>query len=283
MSRHAQRLEDLRAHEREERLVRRGFDRRAHQDPAVRRIAGLGLRLEQQRIIRETLQPFGRPLAVRGGHVVLFTVVVPDARHVSHQLAQRDGPLFLGERGHVRLNLVVEMQPAFLQQQADRGRRERLGGVPDPEAHVRRDGHPLLEIRPAKTFGPDDVATDADRHRQSRQVLLDETRTGELSPLFHRAGPLLAMGPQCLTDGTSVGFGCSGVAMARRRTRKAPPPPRTHDHGRADQREPLLCPASRLLFRSHSPPSSSRRPAFIRPLRVSEGRGGSPHRVVSAP
>ena len=48
---HAQRLEDLRAHEREERLARRRFDRRAHQDPAEGRIPVLRLRLELQRII----------------------------------------------------------------------------------------------------------------------------------------------------------------------------------------------------------------------------------------
>jgi hypothetical protein len=65
------------------------------------------------------------------------------------------------------------------EQQADRGRRQRLGGGADPEFRAWRDGHPLLEIRPAKAFGPDDVAADADRHRQSRQVLLGNGRTGE--------------------------------------------------------------------------------------------------------
>ena len=52
-------------------------------------------------------------------------------------------------------------------------------------------GTRFSRIRPAKTFGPDDVATDADGDRQPRQILLDEIRTGELSPLFHRANPLL--------------------------------------------------------------------------------------------
>ena len=109
---------------------------------------------------------------------------------MSHQLAQCYGPLFLRERRHVDLNLVVEVQPAFLQQQADRGRSERRGGGADPEPRFWRDGHPVLEIRPAKAFGPHDVATDADRHRESGQVLLDETRTDDLPPLLHCVGPL---------------------------------------------------------------------------------------------
>jgi hypothetical protein len=101
------------------------------------------------------------------GHVVPFIPVVPDARHVPHQLAQGDGPLLRGKRGHVRLNLVVEVQPIFLQQQADRRRGERLGSVPDPEARARRDRHSVVEIRPAKAFGPHDVATGANRYRQA--------------------------------------------------------------------------------------------------------------------
>ena len=34
-----------------------------------------------------------------------------------------------------------------------------------------------LEIRPAQAFGPDDLAANADGHRQSRQILRGETRT----------------------------------------------------------------------------------------------------------
>ena len=180
---HAQRLEDLRAHEREERLARRRFDRRAHQDPAVSRIAVLGLRLEQQRIIRETLQPLGCPLAVPGGHVRFFTTVVPDAGHVSHQLAQSDGPLLPGERGHVRLNLVVEVQPAFLPSRPTAADVSALDVCPILKRD-RRDGHAFLDVRPAEAFGPDHVATDTDRHRKPRQVLLAEPRPGDLPPLL---------------------------------------------------------------------------------------------------
>jgi hypothetical protein len=50
------------------------------------------------------------------------------------------------------------VQPPLLAQQADPGRRERLGDMPDPEAHPWIDRHAALEIRPAKPFGPDDTA-----------------------------------------------------------------------------------------------------------------------------
>ena len=140
------------------------------------------------------LQRFDRPLAVLRQQRPLVAAVVPDAGHMPHQLAQGHGPLFLRELRHVGLNLVVELQPAFLQQQADRGRRERRGGGADPEPRLRRDRPRVLEIRPAKAFGPHDVAANADRHRESRQVLLDETRAGDLPPLLHRAGPLWRRG-----------------------------------------------------------------------------------------
>jgi hypothetical protein len=47
-----------------------------------------------------------------------------------------------------------------------------------------RDGHQVLEIRPAKALRPHDVATDTNRHRQCRQVLLDETCTDDSPPLL---------------------------------------------------------------------------------------------------
>ena len=119
-----------------------------------------------------------------------MAVVVPDARNVSHQLSQGDGPLFPWELRHVGLNFVVEMQRAFLEKQADGGRGERLGCVPDPESHARRYGHAPFHIRPAETFSPYDLASNADRHRQPRQVLPDETSTRELSRLVHRRSPL---------------------------------------------------------------------------------------------
>ena len=127
---------------------------------------------------------------MRGGIGVLFTLVMPDPRHVSHQLAQRDGPLFPGERRDVSLNFVLEVQRAFFEKQTDGGRSERLGRVPDPEAHARGDGYALLHIRPAETFGPHEVATHTHRHRQARQVLLGKTGTREPSALVYRGGPL---------------------------------------------------------------------------------------------
>ena len=145
----------------------------------------------------EELERVDRPLAVLREQRPLVAAVVRDARHMPHQLAQGHGPLCLRERRHGRhegVNLVVEVQLVFLQQQADRGRRERHGGGADPEARIWRDLHPALEIRPAKAFGPDDVATDSNRHGKARQVLLGESRTDDLPPLLHGAGPLWLRG-----------------------------------------------------------------------------------------
>ena len=167
-----------------------GFDGRAHQNPAIARIAVLGPRLEQQRTVLEVLQRFDRPLALHREQRSFVAAVVPDAGHMPHQLAQRHGPLFLRERRHVGLDLLVELQPAFLQQQSDRGRRERRGGGADSEPRIRRDGHMVLEIRPAKAFGPHEVAAGTDRHRKSRQVPLGEARTDDLPRPLHGVGPL---------------------------------------------------------------------------------------------
>jgi hypothetical protein len=84
---------------------------------------------------------------------------------MSHQLPHRHGPLFCRKRGYVRLNRIIELEAAFFQQQTDRGGRERHGGRSDPEPRLWRDRHMILEIRPAKTFGPHEVATGTDRHR----------------------------------------------------------------------------------------------------------------------
>ena len=179
-------------------------------------------------MLRKVLQRVDRPLAVLREQRPLVAAVVPDAGHMPHQLAQRHGPLLLRELRHVGLNLVVELQPVLLQQQADRGRRERRGGGADPEPRVWRDGHAVLEIRPAKAFGPHDVATDADRHRQSRQVLLDEAGADDLPRLLHRVGPLWRSGPNASRRARPAAFGC------RRRCRGADVHRDSHDH--RDQR-----------------------------------------------
>ena len=169
----------------------------------------------------------------------LVTAVGPDAGQMPHQVTQCHEPLFLRERRHIGLNLVVELQTAFLQQQAGRGRGERGGGGADPESRFWRDSLPLLEIRPAKAFRPHDVATDADRDRKSRQVLLDETRTNDLPPPLHRVGPLWQRGR--MRHGGHV----LGVRVQRRRrgARIRPKPQNRCDEqadARDDQREPGL-------------------------------------------
>jgi hypothetical protein len=83
---------------------------------------------------------------------------------MTHQLAQRHGPLLLREFRHVGLDLLVEFQTVFLQQQPHRSRCERDGRGADPEPRVQRDWHALLEVRVANALGPDELAADADRH-----------------------------------------------------------------------------------------------------------------------
>ena len=164
-----------------------------------------------------------------------------------HQLAQCHGPLFLRERRHVGLNLVVEVQTALLQQQADCGGGERRRRRSDPEPHFWRDWHPVLEIRPAKAFGPHDVATDTDRHRDSGQVLLDETRTDDLPPLLHGVGPLWQRGR------TRHGRHLLRVRVQRRCSgaRVRPKPQNRREQqadGPDDHREPGLFPTLHVNF-----------------------------------
>jgi hypothetical protein len=148
-------------------------------------------RLEQQRTVFEGLKRLDRRGAPLREQRTLIAAVVDDARQVSHQLAQGHRPRLLRELGHVRLNLFVEIQLAFVQQQADGGRRERLGSSADVERHVRHNRHAVLEIGPAKAFRPDDVGTDTHRNRQPGKVLLVETGTDDSPPLLYGVGPLL--------------------------------------------------------------------------------------------
>src|SRR5688572_30372882 len=109
---------------------------------------------------RKVMQRFDWSPAALPKKRSLVTAVGADTREMSHQLAYCHRPLFLRECGHIRLNLVVELQTAFLQQPADRGRSEHGGGSANPEPRFGRDGRPFLQIRPAKAFRPHDVATD---------------------------------------------------------------------------------------------------------------------------
>jgi hypothetical protein len=69
---------------------------------------------------------------------------------------------------------------------------------------------PGSPVRPAKAFGPHDIAIDTDRYRQPRQVLLGETFTDNLLPLRDGIGPL-GRWAECVTDGVSSGFGCRAL------------------------------------------------------------------------
>jgi hypothetical protein len=110
---------------------------------------------------------------VLGEQRTLVAAAGDDAGRVSHQLAQRHRPRFLGERRHVRLNLVVEFQASFLQQPGC-CRGEHLGRAPDPEPAPRREGLARLEIREPESFCPHHAAVDPDRHGNSREILFGE-------------------------------------------------------------------------------------------------------------
>ena len=88
--------------------------------------------------------------------------VAADARRVAHHLAERRCSLKLR---HVTLDLFIELQPLLLEEQSNRGRRERRGRGADPESRFRRHRHFLLDVRPTKTFGPHDLVGGADRNR----------------------------------------------------------------------------------------------------------------------
>jgi hypothetical protein len=106
-----------------------------------------------------------------------------------HHLPQRHGPWLLRELRDLGLNLVVQVQPALLEQHADRGGSEHRGGCSDPEPGSRRDAPLRLEVRPAEALGPRDVAVHANRHRKPWQVLLGERRPHDLPRAVHRLGP----------------------------------------------------------------------------------------------
>jgi hypothetical protein len=151
---------------------------------------------EEQGIVSEELQPVERALAVVA-HIQEFFVVavVAHAADVTHQMARRDGPLLLGEPGHVVAHRRVEIeQTTFVEQAYGRGG-HRHCHAPDAEQGLRRHRAPCVDIGPAEALGPDDLSGHAHRERQAGEVLLDNEGADE------RASPL---------DGVGV-LGCRGL------------------------------------------------------------------------
>ena len=149
--------------------------------------------------------------------------VGPDAGQMPHQLAQRHGPLLLRELRDVRLNLLVELQPVLLHQQADRRRSERLGRVPilnrvsgvtrarfSRSAQPKPSAHTMPPPTPTATESPGRFCS----ARPARTIC--------------RARPTASAhscdGAACVTDGTLCGSGaraslwpsCSGSPSNRR-------------------------------------------------------------------
>ena len=99
-------------------------------------------------------------------------------------------------------------------------------------------------IRPTKAFGPHDLAAGTDRHRNARQVLLGESRTNDLPPLLHRAGPLLRRG--------RIGNGCHVLRVrVEGRRRGAHVHQQAEDANRDHSRCATTISASQICVRFH--------------------------------
>ena len=105
------------------------------------------------------------------------------------------GHCFAGNLRHVRLDLVVELQPVLLQQHADGGRGERRGGGADPEPRLGVTGTRFSRSAQPKPSAhtmspPTPTATD----RPGRFCSVSAART-ICTAARHGVGPLLATPP----------------------------------------------------------------------------------------
>ena len=106
------------------------------------------------------------------GHgVVVVAADAVDAGDVAHQLARGDRPLLLGVCGDIPLNGRIEIEAPPVVQKGGGNRRQRFREGAETEARERRDRRAALDVGPAETFGPDDLAIHGDGHREARQVV----------------------------------------------------------------------------------------------------------------
>ena len=166
---HPERIEDVLLHVAEVVLAGGALDDRAQHAPAVARVVVLLAGFEQQRVGLKDGEPLEHRLVVAGVVDLRLDVpfVVPNARQMAGKLACRNGVRLLRKRRDVFLDRRIQVQLALLVQQAERGRRDRLGHAPDAHLGGRPHGLALLEIRKAEAFGPDDSAVDEDRDAEA--------------------------------------------------------------------------------------------------------------------
>ena len=185
---HAERLEHLALHEAREGLAAGLLDHRAHQHPAVDRVAMLGPRLEPELVIGEERDRLVEVRAGLGGHAVAVAVVAAaavDARDVAHQLARGDRPWLLRIRGHVALHRRIEIEASPIVQQGGRHRRHRLRERAQTKARERRHRR-AVQGGIAEALCPHDGAVHGHSHRQARQILFHQERAREAPCLVHR-------------------------------------------------------------------------------------------------
>src|SRR6185369_15343382 len=99
-------------------------------------------------------------------------------------------PLLVRKIRNILLNLVIQLQPAFVQQQANCSRREYDGGGSGSKPVTGRNRRAVLDIRKPKTLRPHDLAIDTDGDREPRQVVLGHARAHDLAGLLRGSGPL---------------------------------------------------------------------------------------------
>jgi hypothetical protein len=150
----AGRHEDFRANEFGVGFAGDGFDDGAEQDVAVGGIERVGAGLEQQGILGEDLEARGGA-GVVARVVVVGGAIVANAGLVAEQLADGDGPLFLGVFRQVLLNRSVEPQLAHFDQTQDGHGGERLGNRGQAEERAGRRGHIVFNVGLAPGAGPD--------------------------------------------------------------------------------------------------------------------------------
>ena len=169
---HVEGLEYLADHETRKRLPGRPLDHGADENPAPGGVAVLRARFEQERISGEHRHRLVEACAVVGGHgVVVVAADTVNAGDIAHQLARGDRPLLRGVGRDIPLNGRVEIEAPPVVQKGCGNRRQRFREGAETEAGARRDCRTAIVVRPAETFGPDDLAIDGDGHREPRQVV----------------------------------------------------------------------------------------------------------------
>ncbi len=201
----ARSIEHLTPHVREERLARRPLHHRAHEVPAVARVAPARPGLEQERVVGEDRESLSDSRVVPRA-LELRAAVMADPRQVPCNQAGGDRPALDGEFRHVGLDGDVEIERPALDESPDGDRGDGLGDAADPEFGERRHRDLVLEVRPAESLRPDDVLADSDRNRQARNAARHPQRIEEHAPGLDRIHVAARCDPHGGRPGDRIGL-----------------------------------------------------------------------------